>query len=424
MKRLFHKNAKASALGMTIILSLVLAIVTGFFVLRNHLANMRSLRYEVKERLLTNSHSGIQVLLAPQAVVPCNQILNMDLFGDKSDSVALLRIPWGFYEIISSEAFQGNYRYRRTAMVGTELPATNRTGLYAADHGRTIIVSGNTILKGKTYLPEGEIKSASVEGQHYTGDQLVWGEKWSSKSDLPVINKSMINAILMDFSSSFQMDSLVSIAAYISDSICIPFSNDRAKLLASESLVIGGAHLSGNIAIVGQSEIHVSQQAILDNAVVMARVIYIEDGFKGKAQFIALDSLVIGNNVQLNYPSAATVIIGSDNAVPSGKIVIGDNFILEGLLALVTLKDDFQFPHYIKSGDNLLVVGELYCNGRMDIRGEVRGTCWVQKIHLKTNSGTYENYLLNVHIRPDLCPDYFLTSNLMESKARNIMEWL
>ncbi len=72
-----------------------------------------------------------------------------------------------------------------------------------------------------------------------------------------------------------------------------------------------------------------------------------------------------------------------------------------------------------------LLTGQLYADGFVDIKGEVRGTIWCNKFLLKTNSSVYENHLLDAIIDRSKLSAYYVGSGIIASgKTKKIIKWL
>lgn len=416
---------KASSLGMAIIIALLMALLCGFFVMRAHLGNMTTLHYALKDRLERNCNSGLNYLLSGQTEIGPDEMLTTDLFDQGLDSVSMYRKTWGAYEVVGTVAFNHGISKARWAIAGSgPVSPSGRTGLYVNDLDRAISICGHSALHGKTYIPDEGIKRAYIEGQNYVGDKLIYGEEVHSQRHLPPIDNDLVQSLSARIHGRFpESDSLIAFSE-ISDSIANPFSNPTCVYTSQGVMLTGDLHISGNAILWSPTRILVQSASQLEGIILCAPDIEIESGFRGSIQAFASHTITTGDQVELLYPSVLGLLseINAERMRP--QLILGKNFSMKGSLLAVPVNTEQNNDPVLTTADGFTMEGELYVDGSLDLKGSVFGSVWCHKLVLKTNSGVYENHLLNVIVDPARLSAHFLGSAFFTTKKRSVLQWL
>lgn len=421
-----QRRLTASAMGMAIIISLLIAFVSGFFILRSHLSKVNEMRYEIKNILMVNSQSGIQLLLGSPSIVNLDDSLEMDLFGNGHDSVRLNRSTWGTFEMIHSTAYSSKESYTISSLVGNKIPPQqSRTGLYLCDLDRQIGICGKTLLYGVNYLPNEGLKRSYIEGQSFSENKMLQGDEKPSERILPEINNALVQSLKDRLTGKLQTDAeFIDFYSMSLDSIYRSFDSTTLLLHSAGSIFLNRQSLNGKIVVQSNSKISVSAECQLNKVILCAPVIEIKAGFHGNPQLIASQSIEIGDDVEFSYPSSITLIAEIPDSTERRSISFGDNCQISGsVIAVNSLEGQSQFIT-VNTLNEFRMSGEMYIQGDLDLKGEVIGSVFCHKMVLRTPSAIYENQLLNISIRPDLLPDYFALSSLLKDSQRTILSWL
>ena len=128
--------------------------------------------------------------------------------------------------------------------------------------------------------------------------------------------------------------------------------------------------------------------------------------------------------MNLQYPSALVLSgfgrssiymdIASDCNIAGSVLLFTDSE--EGTDVILTIADDTE------------INGQVYCTGKVSLRGSVNGSLYCDRLFLQTRQGYYENHLLDAHIDPtSLTPAFAggVISDMAGGINRNrIVEWL
>jgi hypothetical protein len=415
---------KASSIIFALVISLVIGLISGSLILFSHFYRMEMAHYEVENRLIRNADSGINYLLAVPELVPPGQQKTIDLYGDGIDSVLLARKYWGGFEVVMSRAFHHRKSQFRKALVGRFIPEEKRVSLYLVDRSRPLSLCGETILDGVCYLPEGGVKRAYIEGQNYKGDKLVYGTKRISQKTLPDFNKELIahnqNYLNHSFSNT---DSIVGLAELESDSVQHSFQKKSLVIYDEDRIDLNGFSLKENIVVVSKRAITVGVDSKLNDIVLYAPAITIEEGFQGQIQAFASKNITVEKEVLLEYPSVLGCITKvNDSEEP--VLTIDVNTVVDGVV-FAQGKAQGRKELRVEVKANTTISGQLYVTGNLDLKGNVFGSVFCHKLVLKTPSSVYENHLLNVEINHKKLSPYFAGINLLENNGeKTIVKWI
>lgn len=417
---------KAGSLFYAIVISLIIAILSSSLILFAYLTHIQFETFEINQRLQLNAGSGLNLLLSQQSLVGLNEKKSIDLYGQGIDSVELTRKPWGAYEVVISKAIFKNTSFLRIAQVGYDQDTINMYSLYMSDEDKPLALCGKTIIKGTAFLPKAGVKRAYIEGQNFIGDKLIDGVTKQSEKALPKFSEELIKNIQSVFSDKqlSESDSIVSIDDDLFlDTLENSFLINSLLLISKDRLRISGGFYSGNIAIISDKQITVSANAVLLDVMLFAPKVIIEKEFKGNLQIFATDSVIIGKDVTLMYPSVIGLVRNNLSPVIAA-IVLNENDTISGSLFAYKKAEDVLKQSGLIIAEKSFIYGQVYSNGYADVKGKIVGSLMCNKILLKTPSSVYENHLLNVVIDRTKLSKHFVGINLVEESAvKKVVKW-
>jgi hypothetical protein len=417
---------KAGALLYAVIISIVMAIISGSLILSSYLSSIEFQNYQITERLSRDVASGINILLSKQSLILPDQVHVVDLFDLKEDSIKLGRKLWGALEVVTSQAFSMNRKISKIAEIGFSQANSNPYCLYLADQDEPLSVCGKTQIKGLAYLPKAGIKRGFVEGQNYSGSELVNGEIRKSEKKIPELNSSVLDHIknILSTKNLSENDSVLSIGSnQLRDSIFNSFVNRTLIIKKSGTIKLSGV-FSGNIVLASDKQIEISSDVILKDVIICAPKIIIKQGFKGNAQFFATDSIFVDKNVTLFYPSVIG-LVNNPKSPNMTTVTLNENDSISGFVFAHREDIPSAKQTIISIPTNSVIHGEVYSNGFVDMRGSIYGSLMCSKILLHTPSSVYENNLLGAIIDRTMLSNYYVGTTLMEeSSVKKVIKWL
>lgn len=418
---------KAGSLFYAIIISLIIATTSSSFILSAYLRKIQADNFDINRLLHLNADSGFNLLLSKQSIVNINQDQCIDLFGKGTDSVHLSRKQWGAYEIAISKAVSRNKQVIRIGQTGYFPNAADAYSLYLADEDRPLSLCGNTHIKGRAFLPKAGIKRAYIEGQSFTGNTLIDGEIKQSNPHLPEFNKTLLEFLQLGFTkkSLAEDDSIITLQNGIAgDTINNSFLSKTLILKSEAPLFLTTGVYKGNIAIVSEKRITVSSTVVLNDILLFAPQIIIESGFKGNLQAFASDSLMVQKEVILRYPSVLGLIKYNNPLSPS-HLILNENDTIAGTVFVYKNESNAMQQTGLIVPEKAQIIGQVYSNGYVDLKGKIYGSLMCNKIMLTTASSVYENHLLNGIIDVSMLPKCYTGINLVEeSMIKKTVKWL
>ena len=346
--------------------------------------------------------------------------VSLNLFGDSSSIVRLSIESWGIYDIVSASAGRQEFTIQRSGLFG-EVITGNDPALYISDRGLNLSLSGQTKITGTVYSPSGIIRKGSVEGQPFIYDEVTEGVIKASDMTLPQLGSIVAKKIEELFDEINPEISLSQIES--ADNLLIEntFKNTEITYYDEPDAFISNLTFKGRIIICAPGSIIVDNTSSLEDVVLIARKIIIDEGFSGSFQAFALDSIIVGSNVSLNYPTTLCISAVDNYAYSSRTVIsIGANTLINGCIILNSLSDKSR----LVVNENSTITGQIYCNGDVDLKGKIYGSLFCNYFSFATGSSTYINHLLNTEIGINKLPDGFCGFLVGEKPStRGLIRW-
>ncbi|MDQ3192429.1 MAG: hypothetical protein M3Q58_12620 [Bacteroidota bacterium] len=417
---------KASALFYSIIVALIIALISCSLILFSYYNRLQFQSLQLQEQTILNSTSGINILLANSAFLSLNEQRIIDLYGNETDSVQLMRKHWGAFEIIVSRAFFKGFEVTKSAQVGADINSDAQTALYLADQDKPLSLCGKTIINGICYLPKAGVKRAYIEGQSFTGDQLINGKINESSKSLPEINKDLLESNLGYFLNKYdEKDSIIYIDDHeLGDSIIHAFIHNTILLYSINKINLKNKYYRGNLRIVSAHSVFIPADAQIQDVLIYAPFVEIEEGFSGNIQIFATDSIHIGKKCSLNYPSVIA-LIRTDKSPENIEVSIGEETNFKGVILGYQENTNNKKQLRLVINKDAIIHGQVYANGHVELKGKIQGSLTCTKFILSTPSSVYENHLLNATIdRSGLSSHFVGVSLIHHSQSKRIVKWL
>ncbi|MCJ8212032.1 hypothetical protein MUY27_20110 [Mucilaginibacter sp. RS28] len=411
---------KAGALYLVIVVTLVVAVLCSSLIVAAYLYKsqyQQKFRYDV---LSNNLLSAENLVLSVDSIDK-----KLSLFNSVNDSVIVQRYHWGLFDIGIARSFINQDTLTKVFSIAHSIDSAKWCAIYLIDEDRPVSVSGQTTIKGDAYLPKAGIKEAYVDNSAYLGDKrLVIGRKLTSEKQLPTLN----SAILAQIKSYFKQVAANKPTISIPDSASNLFlQNLKTYCFHKKAYQINSA-IKGHVLIQSDTTIRISREADIRDAIICAPTVIVEDGFTGNYQIFATDSVHIGKNCKLTYPSVIGALQEQRKDVKSpARIIIGENTRIDG--TLFTFQDGkSQSPPVIELKKNTVIQGQVYASGILNYQKDVtiNGSVYVSRLLYETTYTRYENYLINIHINTPALSRYYNSSGLLPaaSPKQKVLQWL
>lgn len=416
---------KAGALLYTMFLIIVIAIISSSFVLLNYYNSTYIISVIKQEQQYQDVESGINYALSFYQEIPLNTSINIDLFGDEEHPIELERKNWGAFQIITTKSIWRNKKKSKTVLIGGSMNGNEKIALYLADQNKPLSLTGKTKITGDCYLPKSGVKRAFIEGESFVGNKLINGIKHNSNKSLPPINKELIQVNQDRFSLSKSItDSVIDYELIMDqDSIINSFQNKTLIVYAPFSIELDYKTIDGNVIIKSDKNIHVKSTTKITDALLYAKGIVIDNNVSSNLQAFAEDSIIIGENVQLNYPSFLG-LLGTGKSTSPRKISINKNTSISGSIILINEFYDRKNQALISIEKDCSITGQVYSSELLELKGEIIGEAYCKKLLLKTASSVYENHLMDATINRTELSEYFIGIPLERNAPQQIIKCL
>ncbi len=410
-------DLKGGALYYAILVALICAFICASLLLYAHLNTMEWAHLDEMQQVTNNCRSGIELMLSELPPTTFKDSLNYEL--GPTDRVELKEEKWGIHTLIYSKAEKGKASLKKAAIVG-QLPVDERPALYLKDKNRPLSVCGETRLRGTCYLPEAGIKRAYIEGKTFTGDQLVEGDRKLIGKEFPKLRNSILQSIDSVRGLSFAAEKMLS---EMGEEEAHHSFWKKADLIFAD-VELPEMKLQGKRILFSNDPFTVSGDRMLEDVIVVAPVIYFEEGSVSTGQFIATDSIRVMKGAQLQYPSAL-MVYGKPGSLP-GTISIEEEARVSGVVVLYNREQQRQRNRSTIDIDKGAVVeGVVYANTTVGLKGTVMGTLYTQSFYLETMSSKYENHLLDAVVDATNLDEHFADLIWLDGPANKcIAKWV
>ena len=404
---------RAFALYVALMISVVVALICGSLLTLYYLNDKEYYLVETDRRLRNNVESAFNWVRENELK---EGVIVKDLFEENRDSVQITTRDWGFLNLISCKAFSGSRSKTKSALMGPLMHSSTDYALYMGNSNKPLSLCGEVKLMGDCFVPDAGVRRAYIEGQNFMGDKLINGEEKKSASSLPEINKEFVTNVLPYLKGEHHPED--SVLAYCADSAkVINFSGEKVLLLRSSSpILLSNIQYKGKVIVQSSQWIRVKKDAQLEDVLLFAPAIFVDDDFKGSAQFIASDSLVVGEDCDFLYPSVLAVVNESQDD-KSAVLTIGEGTQVKGAVISYKEKQSVRSRNFVALAKETEVYGLVYSNGFLELKGDVFGSVVCQSFILRTASSVYENHLLNTTIDVTKLPKNYVGVNWLKKES-------
>ncbi|MGW9686751.1 hypothetical protein [Flagellimonas sp. 2504JD1-5] len=418
---LHNKKLRAGALQFVLFIGAVIAVLLLTFVLLHQTHSLFDKKTSKAIDLIKSSDLALQQ--AMEQKLRLNDSVSIDLKQEDGIKTTAIKSHWGIFEkyVVVSQ-FHKN-RFVKTALVGGGMDQ-DFSALYLKDNDRPMVIAGKAKITGNAYLPKQGIRPGSIRGQFYQFTRPVYGNVKQSTKTLPPLDSEMRAYIQQLQSKVFGMSGnntlRFSSRLQLSNSFKSP-----TQYIQGDVLRLSGCNLVGNVVVVATHKIMVGNDSNLQDVLLIAPEIEIEDRFSGRLQAIAFNRIEVGRRVNLEYPSALVVDRGSR---PNNKerrqpnIEIGSETMLKGIVAYFEKTEENQFFPQVVISKKASVYGEVFCEKNLELKGDVFGNVTTNAFMAMENGSVYQNHLFGGTINTDFLPQQYV--GLLLNKEKAVAKWL
>lgn len=383
------RKIKASALQFAVLVATMVALFLSAFLTLTQTHRFFAVQSQFLMQSIQGADDGIRYGL--QAGNPVIDSVSLEAEYGKTK---VKKEFWGGFEKIESTSEVKTKEFKKIALIGGALPNTP-VSIYMADDRFPLVLVGKTKLEGTAYISPKGVKPGNIAGHYYTGGTLIDGPIRTSNGALPKLDAQWLR----------NMKQLLNYVPGIED-VVIPREEiqknsffQKTHYIYEEGSIVLSENYLGNIVIISKSEVKVTQEARLQDAMVVAPKITIEKGFTGNAHFIAEEQIKIEEEVTLTYPSSLVLLYeqpDENKPVPKGEEPVSiSDFAYIGGNIIVKLVEDTEPRSYahITMAPETIVEGTVYCEGNVELKGTVKGSVYANTFVARESGSIYVNHL-------------------------------
>jgi hypothetical protein len=418
------KRIKSSALFTTMVIALIIGILCTLLLLLAYNDRNWEYRKSIQNRMERNLKSAINLSLADTAFVPDGHFYDFGLFERGKDSARIKRERWGLFDVSTVEVSYRLEKKYKSFLIGRFMDAPLDGCLYLAEHRRPLALAGESRLTGTAYLPRGGAVASMVGQEIFQSPVLVDGDTRISQDSLPGFEKQFAERIeqwgLAGDTIWTETGSLENIPALLDQSF-----GDSSRTYHGKGVVtLSFCTIRGHVHIISDSVVIVGANSILQDVIISAPVIQIEEGFRGRIQAIASDSIIVKTGSILAYPSCLVLVKGR-GVTGQPKIILGENCVVDGIILSNSNGVTDMQKTYVEIGKNSVITGCTYVSGYLNLAGTFRGAVLTDYIIYRTPKTVYDNYLVDGVIDRKALPGYFAVPSMFGGvKPYQIVEWV
>jgi len=389
---------KAASIAYAIFMALITALVCYGFVLVFSVNTQIEDHYELRSDLLRQRFSA-QALAKAHFNELSQMTTEFIVDPSKGIKVQLSKQPWGFLDLVKTEVFNTQESFSQQYLMGWS-KAVNDPIFYVRNNDEPLKISGTTSLVGTIYSSAVNIKKITVNGQTSQKAKHL-GAKRVAKKVMPSYQLPE-EFVPQNWQEGF-LESL-------DDKMLIQDFTEPTMIFKVTNL-LEDITLKGNIVVRSTDTLTIKKTALLEDIIVLAPKVVFEAGFKGSLQVIAGAHIETEDNVQLDYPSVL-VVSGTNDQLNSIKI--GAQCTIAGAVILTGNGLAFEQQQELVVQKDSKIDGLLYCDGVLELYGDVQGTVISSALLYKTSSTRYSNLLKDVSLSELPKPELFFGIELPE----------
>ncbi|WP_418637464.1 hypothetical protein [Winogradskyella sp.] len=406
-----YTRIKSSALQMVLVVSVIIVILLLSFISLLFFQKRISEKHNNYSESVYANQQAFEY--AKIAQIPYGKTDSIRLLSNRA-STSIVKKQWGAFELLAIETTNNKEQFIQIALLGEKAPS--KRAIYLTDNNQQLILVGNTTIVGDALLPRLGVNSGNISGLTYQNKKFIYGNIGQSEGVMPlVINKKEMFSFLKTYAEEtvdfFELKESVSLENSFQNKTFVHQNNGVIDLV--------NANLIGNIIVESDSLIRVTASANLHDVVLVAPRIEILNGVKGNFQAFATERIIVNNNVQLDYPSS--LILFNDKA--TGKISISKDTTVKGVVGYFSDSEETNYEAQVLLEAKASVYGSVYCQGNMELRGEVIGSVYTNSFVVHEFGGIYINHIFDGHINSEKLPKQFVGFSYGHS-LKNIAKWL
>lgn len=419
---IWKQKIQAGALQFVLFVGAVVAVLLMSFVLVSHTHNLFQKKTDIAIEVIRAADFALKKsFLARPEYGETTRISLANPHGIKSE---VFRMQWGLLELRKIKAKKTPFEFDKLAFVGYS--QEKRPALYLKDSDRPLVLAGNTKIQGTAYLPERGVKMGNIYGNSYYASQLIYGEEKQSQNKLPPLSKNLKKQLEQ------LTETIVSPKGEIirlnREMVLKNSFREQTKVIQGEFIELDNATLKGNIIVQASRRILVKSTSQLNDVLLIAPSIEIENWTKGNFQAVATKTIWVGKGAELSYPSILAVKARVQDSILhqsfEPNIALDSYAQVRGMVLYEDTSEPNRFKPNIRIGEHAKVHGEVYCTKNVELKGSVYGSLTTSGFVALENGNIYQNHIYNGSIRSELLPIEYAGMTYQNREPNQVAKWV
>lgn len=388
---------KASSLLYAIFVCLIVSLLSGSLILIFNYQYRLKQQYFLEDELITAANNNLIQILDQFN----DNVLDVKgIISDEDDKfhTSYSISKWGFYDLLKIKTYHEKDTLYKVGLIGNKYKKED-LALYVSDLDKPLKIGGKTKIVGNAKISKYGASPAYISNQPFTGGKLIDGTIGVSGKRLPELKK--LKEVNSDDEPKVMSLEEVRDKKIITNS----FYQSTIIVQVTETSSIDNIVLSGNFIVQSKDSLHIRSSVTLNDVLIKAPVVAFEKEFSGTAQVFAKRGVYLGEEATLAYPSSiyidhdpekmTTITLEEKSKLAGGIVFTGEKYP-NSLNRLITIEDEAK------------VVGDVYCYGKVQLKGKIIGTLYADRFYLKTTSTIYENHIVNGEVNSLELPKSFI----------------
>lgn len=389
---------KAHSLLYAIFICLIISVLCGALLYMASLYTRLNEYYATHEELYIHNQSLVNFALSHHDTE--EQMPDEDNGIGSSYTIK----QYGLFPVLTAHSYFKNDTVSSTHFVGDTRPVN---AIYVTNFGIPLAYSGMVTLSGEKKLPHTYVKSIHINNEE--SNLTMKGNLSLSDGRLPQLAEDIKRVLSHSSGVRNTFDELPRKDSLFYNSFLRPTN----KIMV-ESNRLSGITVKGNVILWSADSITVDSSANLEDVILMAPAVYIKDGFRGSVQVFARSKIVIGEHVQLTYPSSLCLY---NTSLQNGQIQIKSHASIYGAIVLAGNDVENIKKNVVTIEKDCLLNCDIYCSGTLAVKSDILGSVYTNKFQHTTQSSVYDNCIANIMISPVQRPEGFFATPLFGNTA-------
>ncbi|PCI10975.1 MAG: hypothetical protein COB73_02675 [Flavobacteriaceae bacterium] len=429
------QKLKAGALQYTIFISVLILLLVSSFISLAYLQQKTRMSASFFQETIQHCTMGFEYLATHQT--PYNQEIEISFNDEIESKVTLTKKHWGLFDIVHSKVQIKKEVFERIAMVGGH--QSEKTALYLKENNKPLVLVGNTEIRGVSILPKQGARRGNIAGDSYYGSELIYGAIKQSTNQLPTL--TTMPTIKNWIKGGFLNDELQPFDLYDGLQLKNSFNQPTLFFQSDGAIDLRFVELTGNITIQSNTKIMVASSSKLQDVILIAPEIEIENNTMGNFQAFASNQLLVGEGCNLEYPTVLCLIESTNNSFPleemseeqsgatnnnqstNNQIHIGSNTVVKGIVCYLSETTETNYKPQVVIDQNCIVAGEVYCDKNLELKGTVQGMVTTEAFIALQSGSVYINHIYNGSIIASELPLQYCGLQLQTTQTK-VVKWL